>query len=473
MAIPNIALIGYSGMASAKAGMSTTGHNIANATTEGFSRQRVITEAATPSSSSYGKNFFGTGSTITRVERVNDEFLEKQIRNAQRDLSHFEEKDLALTQVEEVFNEMGGEGLNRSISKFFNEFRRLEQEPNNTALRNSIREVSQSMINDFHRIRKEVTEIRDHIDSRIEASVDEVNTLVEQVRDLNEKIRMAEVTGTSANDFQDKRDLSLKKLGSYLEITAYKNKNQSLNVDIKGVGPLVTGPLCEKLQTVRSGADQEGKAEGTLDLITSGSAHGGITHHIKEGKLGALLETRDQVITGVLSQLDQLAFGITEAVNEIHIQGYTGRGDNSVLFFGPVEENRAAELICLSDDILESADNIAAAAEPDAPGDSRIAVAIAKLQGQKIVDSGSKTADECFNTLVSNVGMNASHNKFTMNREKDIVTQLGRMREQISGVSIDEETSHLLEFQHAFDASAKVIQVADEMLKTILALKRD
>ncbi|MCM2322872.1 MAG: flagellar basal body protein, partial [Oligoflexia bacterium] len=159
MAIPSVLRTGVSGMMAAKTAVATTGHNIANANTEGYARQRVGMEA-TPSSPSIGKGVVGTGVQINRIDRINDEYIEKQIRNGARDLSHFEEKDLILKQTEDIFNEMNGEGLNRLVSRFFNEFRKLANEPENEAVRQSVREATQAMVNDFHRLRNEVEGVR-------------------------------------------------------------------------------------------------------------------------------------------------------------------------------------------------------------------------------------------------------------------------------------------------------------------------
>ena len=167
-------------MVAAKAAIATTGHNIANANTEGYSRQRVMTES-TPAQGGPGSHAqIGTGTQIARVERVNDEYIEKQLRNGGRDLANMEEKDLMLKQTEDIFNEMNGDGVNRLISRFFNEFRQLSNEPDNEAVRQSVREGAQAMINDFHRLRHEVEDVRDHIDSRLEGYAREANDLAER-----------------------------------------------------------------------------------------------------------------------------------------------------------------------------------------------------------------------------------------------------------------------------------------------------
>jgi len=473
MGVGNIIQSGRSGMNAAKVQIATSGHNITNANTEGFSRQRVQTTPSEPSGRPYGKNRIGTGTMVGRVERLNDEYLEKQIRNNNRDMASFEERDVALKQVEDIFNEMGGDGLNRLISRFFNEFRKLSEEPENPAMREAVREASQAMVNDFKRLRHEVDEVRRHIDARIEGYTKEVNMLSEELTKLNTDIQKLELVGGPPNDLLDRRDLVMKKLGAFMDLQMHKDNKGRVIADVVRVGPLVAGPEPEQLSADRSPADGEGKPEGAFDVLTSSSAPGIITHQIKGGKLGALLETRDKSISTVLERLDDLAFSISSAVNEVHTQGFTNEGIQGVAFFAPlVDRTRAAEFLELSDDIKANVNNIAAAAIADAPGDNRIAIAISRIQNQRILNNGNATADEWYNSIVSDVGVAMSKNRFALNQQRDVMTQLNRMRDQISGVSIDEETANLLQFQHIFDASAKVVQVADEMLKTVLELKR-
>ena len=472
MAIPRVSTIGISGLNAAKAGIATAGHNITNANTEGYSRQRVVTESESPQGAYHGNTIVGSGARVARVERVNDEYLDKQIRNSFKEVSYHEEKDLALKQLEEIFNEASGEGLNRLVAKFFNDFRRLSQEPENAALRESVRESSIAVTQDFHRLAKELKSVREHIDSRIDASTQEVNSLLQEIAGLNQTIRTHENSGASPNGLLDQRDTALKKLGSYMNISTHKDKSGNLNVDLKGGGPLISSVFPTQLSVARTDLDSNGKASNSLDIYSSGSTPVQITHTLKGGRLGALVEVRDQILSQVTDKLDLLAFQLTTAVNEIHTQGYTLEGTTGVSYFNSLDTvERASEFIEVSAEISESSKNIAAAAIPGAPGDNRMALAIANLQSSKIMDQGRIGVDDWYNSMVSQVGIASAQNQFALNQEKDVLTQLNRMREHVSGVSIDEETAQLMQFQHAFDASAKVVQIADEMLKTIISMK--
>lgn len=473
MAIPNIFNTGRSGMVAAKAGIATSGHNIASANVEGYSRQRVLTAADEPRNSVGPHALIGQGVNVNRIERINDEYVEKQIRNGARDMAHMEEKDLILKQTEDVFNEMNGDGINRLMSRFFNEFRKLANEPENDAIRESVREASAAMVNDFHRIRSEVDAVREHIDSRLEGNASEINSLGNQLRDLNVHIRQQTIGGAQPNDLEDQRDQVLKKLATYADLNMHKDGEGNYIVDIKGVGPLVAGSNVEKFSVYRTKADDEGKPENGLDVKTDGSVLGRVTHTIKGGKLGALLEVRDQTLSTVLDRLDDLAYSVSQAVNAVHEQGFNASGEQGTAFFRHLgTKERASEYIDLSNEIKADSSHIATAAIADAPGDNRIALAISSLQDQHMLGDGKITADGFYNAIVADVGVAANRNRQAMTQQKDIQIQLGKIREQSSGVSIDEETANLLQYQHAFDASAKVIQIADEMLKTVLDLKR-
>jgi flagellar hook-associated protein 1 FlgK len=419
------------------------------------------------------KSIIGRGVDVGQVSRVNDEYLEKQLNNGTRDLSHFEEKEFALKGIEDVFNEMNGDGINRLMSRFFNEFRKLANDPNSEAVRTSVREATQALVNDFHRIRKDVDEIRGHLDNRIQGYAQEANSLAEEIKDLNLKIKAIAISGGSPNDLLDQRDIALKKLSGLVDVTHHKDENGSYNINIRGIGPLVAGSQAEKFSVERTPADTQGKPENAYDIKTSASAAANVTHELKGGKIGALLEVRDKTLSGVLDKLDELAFGMTESVNQIHQQGVTRNGVQGVKFFRdlPGGKFRAAEYIGLSDEVRASVNNIATAAQLDAPGDNRIAHAISGLQGLQLMNEGKATADDWYNSIVSDVGIIANRNREALNQQKNINTQLSKLRDQLSGVSIDEETANLLQFQHSFDASAKVISIADDCLKTVLNLR--
>ncbi len=465
---------GKTGMAAAQAGIATSGHNISNANTEGYSRQRVTTEAKNPNQASYANgSFIGNGVKISNVSRINDSFLERQIRDGSRELAYHDEKQLSLGQIEEVFNEMDGDGLNRIVARFFNDFRRLSNEPSNEALKQAVRESSIALSNDFKRIRNTLVERQSHIDSKLEGQLREFNDLADRLRGLNVKIHDAEISGREANDLHDQRDLILKRIGEFTTVSVMKDSEGMMNVNIPGIGPLVTGPNVERFHYGRGPADLEnGSPENSIQIRRSPHAKEAVTHLFKGGKLGAMIEVRDQSVQKALERLDRLAHGIANSVNDLHVQGYSSHGAGGNPFFKPIMAvSGAASNLNLSDAIRADARNIATGYQPDAPGDNRMAQEIANLQNVRIFD-GQTTFDDFYNGIVSDVGIASQRAREAFGQQKGIVTQMGKMREQLSGVSVDEEVTNLMQWQHAFDASAKVIKIADDMYETILGLRR-
>lgn len=473
MGIPNIMHTGRSGMTASRTAIATTGHNIANANTEGYSRQRVELEANITTDGPGEKNTIGQGVKVNNISRVNDEYIEKELQNGTRDHAHFEEKDIALQQLEEVFNELDGDGLNRIMSRFFNEFRKLSNDPDNEAIRQSIREATHALTNDFRRLRKEVEQVQAHIDSRIAAYSTEINAITDEVADLNQRIRAMEVRKASPNDLKDRRDLLLRRLASYMAISTHKDGKGGINVDIKGVGPLVTGNIAQKFEVARTQAKPEkGQPENSLELRTSASANSVVTHSIKGGKLGGLIAVRDQTLNTVLDRLDDLAYSITKNVNHIHMQAVNREGMKGIPFFDDLAtKERASAYMKLSDAVAMNTNNIATGFDLNAPGDNRASIAISQLQYDRLLNDGQATMDDWFNSIVSDIGIVRNRNRASLAQTKNVMTHLQKMRDQVSGVSLDEETANLLQYQHAFDASAKVIQVSEEILDSILSIK--
>jgi flagellar hook-associated protein 1 FlgK len=469
--VNDVMYTGITGMRASKTNIQTAGHNISNANTKGFHRQRVLQHSNDPKDSGVG--FIGRGTRVSRIERVNDSYLQKQIHHSERDLNNYSEKEATLMSLEDIFNEMDGDGLNRLMTRFFNEFRKLANDPDREATRESVREATQALVNDFHRIRQHVNEVRGQIDSKIEGYISEVNAHAENVKGLNLKIQKAEINGHDANDLRDKRDEAVRGIAQYFDIATYTNEDGGIQIDIKGVGPLVNGPLALKLKAESTQANDRGKPEGSFDISTKGNANSNVTYLLKGGKLGALVEVRDDTLSRVLGRLDDLAYNLTRSVNKIHREGFTRVGAKQIDFFKELDsKDRASEFIQVSDDVKANVNNISTAANPNAPGDNRIALAISGLQHVTLLNGGEATMDDWYNSIISEVGVERSKNAEALGQQESIQGQLEKMRDQISGVSLDEETADLLKYQQVFDASAKVISVANELMDEVMNLKK-
>ena len=469
----NLFNIGKSGLMVSKHSMSTTGHNIANVNTEGYSRQNVE-QTAGPVIPNGGLTF-GTGAWAKKVTRVSDEYLERRIQGEHKNFAQVEEKDAYLKQTEQIFNEANSDGLNRVATRFFNEFRKLSADPGNTAVRASVKESSAQLASELNRMDRELKDVSRNIDTRIEGYVREVNALAKEVRDLNLLIEKTESGGGSAPDLHDKRELALKRLGAMADISVNKDNNGRVTVTLAGHATIIAGDQLSELEVKRTPPDPAtGKKENRVDIFVNDPVPTKLTEKIKSGRLGGLIQVRDQTIRDAQDRINQIAFTTANEVNNIHRQGYGLDGSSGRNFFEvPVNQESAAEMLRLSSVIEENLDSIAAAAAPNAPSDNRIAVALSGVGNLRgLMDEQNSTILDSYNAMVSEVAVETEANEKSMVFQRDVLTQLENVRESLVGVSLDEETANLVRFQHAYAANAKVLQVADELLQTVLTTFR-
>ncbi|MBI3544814.1 MAG: flagellar hook-associated protein FlgK [Deltaproteobacteria bacterium] len=472
MGITNVMNTGKSGLFANRASLATTGHNIANVNTEGYSRQRVEQVASAPHPA--GAINVGTGVHAVNIHRINDEYLTMQIANEMKNLGQYEEKDMAMAQTGNIFNEINDSGVNKLMANFFNEFRKLGNEPESEAMRVTVRESADQLIGDFHRISTSIRDVQKNVDVRIEANVRQVNELVQRVAHLNEDIKRLELKAGETGDLRDSRDNCIKKLSTIIDISVASNEKGELTIGIaNGVGPLVSGSQFNVMSVQKMKGDGEaGTPEGALQIRVENFASPDITHKLVNGRLGGLVESRDSIIGKMMKRVDELAFVFSQKVNEIHRQGYNMNNGTGTDFFKELDSvEGAAAAMSLSAAVRDDANNIATALGPDSPGDNRLVQQIARLQHMRVMSGGRSTFDDHFNATVADLATINAKNKSVLDHQGHIVSQLEKFREAVAGVSLDEETTNLVQFQHAFDACAKVIKVADEMLESVLRMR--
>lgn len=460
--------VGKRSLSNSGTALQTVGHNIANKSTEGYSRQRV--ELQTAPSIGQGQMQIGMGARATQITRTNNPWLEKQIQRETTNLGYNQTQAESLARVEQVYNEHVNKGLNQYMSDFFNSFRELSNNPESLASRTMVRESAIALAGDFKRVNRQLRDIQDDIDNQIRTSVDEVNQMSKEVGSLNEKIQLIELQGAKANDERDRRDVLLKQIGERCDITWAEGKEGMVTVTAGNTAILVSGGSSNELAV--AGSDASGRSEIYFKNSENGTPFR-ITDQFKGGKIGGGLEVRDKHIEQMLDHVDNLAYSIAEEVNKAHIEGYDRTGRQGVLFFEmPESREGASDDLKLNQTIFNDVGRIAAASRGNAPGDNVVANIISSLQYKGTMNGGTTTFDDFYNTQVGQLGSIAQRSMKTNDAQKNLMTQLSNLRESISGVSLDEEATKMIEFQRAYDASARLIRTADEMLETVINLKR-
>lgn len=465
--------VGKRSMMNSQTALQTVSHNIANKSTEGYSRQRVETETNVPVGE--GKLRIGTGARAAEVTRTNNPFLEKQIQMETGKLGYSEKRSEHLGRVEQIFNEQLNKGLNHFVSDFFNAFQELSNNPESQATRTLVRENANFVAKDFGRVTKSLRDIQDEVDFSIASELNEVNAITEEIADLNTRVMSVEISGAGANDERDRRDLLVKRLGEKLNIHVAEGKSGEVTITAGQTAVLVSGSESATL-SAEATPEHDNKREGNVDIVYRQTKYTDpmiVTDQIKSGKIGGALTVRDETINGLIQNMDEMAYNLARAVNDAHIQGYNAKGETNIDFFKEPDQVRgAASNLQLSEEIARDANNIAAAATPDAPGDNRVANVIANLQTEKIMGEDAATLDDYYGGVIGRLAVITKKANGVSEHQKGIVTQLENIRESISGVSLDEEAMKMIEYQKSYEASAKLIKVADDMLRTVIELVR-
>ena len=466
--------IGRSGLGASKKSLEVTGHNISNANTEGFSRQRVDQVSSHPIQKS--GLIIGTGTDIRGIHRVEQTQMERKINDAISDHSYHEESYDQLSQIQEVFNELDSEGLSQVIGNFFNSFRQLANEPENESMRSIVRDNANLIVSDFRRITETMDKTTNEIDKQILRSVDEINYSTKEIAKLNKRIATLEASGDETADLRDQRDLLLRDLSKYFKLNTYVDNRGSFVVNAVGVGSLVTAG--QNLDLIAKGVVKEksnNNMPGSMEIYYKDKPGSPISNRFTGGKIGGLIHIRNKNIVELKDRMDKLAYSLTHQVNEIHRQGYSvnrnvsALGGEGINFFKNLDTVENASLnLDLSNEVKDDLSNIMSAEKPNSPGDNGIAIKISQLQFKKSMDDGKSTMEEFFLQNVGSIGVMTGKAEIEKEQSSGILNQAKTIKDRITGVSLDEEAANLVKYQHAYQASAKVIQAAEEMFRTLI-----
>jgi len=448
--------IGRGALLAHQKAISITGHNIANVNTPGYSRQRVNLATSLGLTSASGQ--MGAGVRVSDIQRIYDQFLGSQINTESYNLGKWEAQKSSLERVEIIFDETTGFGLNQAMGDFWNAWQDLANNPEGHTERQVLVAESEIMAETFNKISSDLNQQQNDIDSSIEGAVIEINTIAGQISDLNIKISDIEKSGQSANDLRDERDLLLKELSSMIDISSFEGDDGQVTVLVGNGRPLVQPPYSLSLSTVTNASGHE-----DVVWVDRDGNSVDITNDISGGKLKGWLEVRDVKIEDYKTRLDDLASSIITEVNNLHTAGFDLNGAAGGAFF----TGTSASDIAVDTNIINDV-NLIAASGTGAPGDNSNSIAIVNLQNGLLMSGGTATYDDFYNSLVSDVGIDAQSAQMNYDHQTAMASSLDNYRESISGVSLDEEMVNLVKFQHAYDAAAKLISAVDEMMNTVM-----
>ena len=328
----NLLSIGKSGLFAAQVGLSTTGHNIANANVAGYSRQVVVQASATPQDMGYG--FVGSGTQVTDIKRYSDNFLNIQVRNAQASKSSLDSYYAQIKQIDNLLADPTA-GLSPALQDFFKGVQDLASNPGSTASRQSLLSGAESLASRFQGIDGRMQEIRDGVNGQIGASVTLINSYAQEIARLNEQIgNFSTADNRKPNDLLDARDQLVADLNKQVKATVTPGDNNSLTVSIGNGMPLVVGKRAFSLDVTTASTDQMRVEVG---YVTGNKVTVLGENSLTGGELGGLLEFRSGALDRAQNSLGRIALNVASSVNAQHRLGVDAAGNPGGDFFTMAE----------------------------------------------------------------------------------------------------------------------------------------
>ena len=471
------------GLLAQQRALDVTTHNIANANTEGYSRQTAVMVAAEPLAnvSLWGMMVpgqIGQGVSVEAYQRIRDVFTDTQLRGQLGEQARQEVAYRELSGVELAFPEPGPDGLQAIMSKFWATWQDVASNPENLGARQALAQQGEAMAAAFRDTAKTLADMRANVNVEIgltpvtggssSGAIGEVNSIATRVADLNNQIHRLVVAGQSPNDLLDHRDRLLDDLAGFGNIT----------VTYAAVNPHRAHVTIGGLTIVdASAAGDTTAASPPLSRDDFDGAFTAAPATITSGRLHALLESYharlDPTATGSFpSQLDTLAYSLQDALNTQHALGTELDGTNDAAgadFFAttPASAVGAAAALRINAALVAQPTLIRArASSENGPGSNGNALAIINLRTQ--ITTGGSTFDEYYTGLVTGLGVNAQEARRGLDATDIVVASLQGRRDQSSGVSLDEEMANMIRFQHAFAAASRVLSAMDDNLNRLI-----
>ncbi|NUU74808.1 flagellar hook-associated protein FlgK [Paenibacillus xylanilyticus] len=483
--------------------LSTTGHNVANANTEGYSRQKVNMQASIPMepfaflhSTTPGQ--LGTGVEFDSITRVREKFLDDQYRNENTNFGSWSIQRDTLEKLEAIVNEPSDTGFRTVMDNFYKSWSDLSKNPEDVTARRIVKETTLALTDAMNQISRQLDALSQDLDSNISVKSSEIQGYLGNIANLNSSIVKIESLGDNANDLRDQRDLMADKLSKIMNITV-TDSLQGYSIQMNGQA-LVTGGA---VQTVVDTAFLN--TAYTAGNLTNGEVHG-------------MIKSRDTLVSDYKKQMDDLAntlangdieitlpagsvipatnaLGLAggalatdtkvtvKGLNGLHQLGYTMDGTTTpgLPFFTAADGGTAITAGNISLNAVIQADpnkiatslrtTDASGTETVIKGNNTLAILLANLK-----DTPMKSADELrnatigaqFSAIVGQLGVQSQEAARQTSNSEFLVEQVDTRRQSVSGVSLDEEMANMIKFQHAYSASARFMTTYDELLDKLI-----
>lgn len=465
--------ISISGINANKRALDTVSHNIANVNNPSYVRQSAIHATNGYVTTQVGGHEMGTGVHVEEIRQIRDEFIDVRFR---RELGiygyHYAKADI-LNEVEMIFNDLSDSGLQNVMNNFWSSWSELYKEPDSLTLRGLVHESAVAFTQTVNHIDMQLDNLQRNLNKEILNKVEEVNGLLKDISDLNGKIKLAEGGGPNikANDFKDMRNEKLDKLSKLIPITYYEKNTGEIAVTLQG-RDLVNG---DYINPIDIKTDNRGYGyihwSDTGDKIELG----------EKGELGGYIAVRDSIDKEYRVKLDELVNTIASKINTIHESGKDLEENTGTKFFVPTDGEITAGNIKVNPDLSNF--NKIAVSKSGAAGDGEAIKEILELREKiehkmKVKDENGNeieknflnnmTFDDFYRDLVDTIGIEGRKAKSIVSNQTVLLKQIEDRKSSISAVSLDEEMTLMLQYQHSYIANSRVVNAIDEMMENIV-----
>lgn len=416
------------GLLAQQQALDVTTHNVANASTVGYTRQQAVLTTTNPlmlstgATATGGAIALGQGVDLQSINRIRDTFADLQFRAQNQSLGYSDETAKQLDQVQSVFSEPSDNGISNVLGKFWSAWDDLANHPETTATRDAVVNQGQLLTDSINQVSSQMTQVQSQAQTEYAQDIGPngtVQSAATQIANLNQAIKNAVGQGAQPNDLLDQRDVLLDTLSDLGQVKVTDLGNGAIDVNFGDAAtPLV--------------------ADGTVTWPQTLSAPG--------GRLGALLQLGDPStgkIASFLTQLDSFASQLQTSVNTAY---------GGTFFSG----TSAATLAVAETSATLHASSLAT---PPA-GANDAALAVAGLR--------SGTADQSYSALVAKIGGDVANSLNQRSTAQALQSAAQDRRQSTSGVSVDEEMVNMIQFQRGYQASARAMTTIDEMLDQLI-----
>jgi flagellar hook-associated protein 1 FlgK len=444
--------IGKSGLLSSNKALNVVSHNIANAGTEGYSRQRVD---LAPVDFKRGGFSNGIGVSVEQITRLRNDILDTQIQQQETNLGSLNERLFVFSQLESVFSAQAGADLDKMIYNFFDAFNELASQPENRSYRDNIVQLAQNMVAKFKSITSSLDSVKTTVVDGARGQTGEINKLLSEIASLNLNITRGNAQGKPDNFSLDMQTKKLTDLSRLVDFSTARSELGSLELRIGGV------------VVVRD--DRADTISPEIDLgnnVFRLRLSNGVALDRVGGTLGERIDLFKNDLPAIQAQIDAIAKEMASKVNEVHRTGYGLTNSTGINFFNP--DSTSASNMSINASILSDPRLIAASGSANAPGNNQIAIKLANLTNADVFNGRSFGQQALF--IASSIGTELSQTRTSIETADATKRLLTNQQEAIAGVNVDEELANMIKFQNAYQASARVLTAATEMMNTLLTM---